>query len=385
MATWWRPSGAVVTIGTGGNRIKVHKAADVFPLLEGKAFEELCQSIERNGLLHQIVVDRDGILLDGRNRFLACEKVGVHRGKSIVFGGGPEAQLDYIADVNMVRRHLTAKQRKDIAVDMVPLYADAAKQRQRAGTLASDDAKGKATEKAAKAMGLSTSTVERALAATKPEGAGQRKSQRVLRKELTEYQLANHVPDSALVPLIRFTEWGPESEEAWRSIGIDPYHPKAKAKAAPPKVKSDPSARRNAKEAARVARLVDSLHIRTEDEVEANEALTAMTPKYASPSEGKGSRTATDFDYVDRLVRTICNHVELVDPVYDVWPKLPDEARGPLADLLEGARDRLTAVLELIDVFEAARQDAADTAAVNEEAEDLEAGRGYFFPEASAP
>jgi hypothetical protein len=57
---------------------KVHPAASVFPLLEGQEFDELVESVRKNGILHPVVVRRtaDGDeLIDGRNRLRAAEAV----------------------------------------------------------------------------------------------------------------------------------------------------------------------------------------------------------------------------------------------------------------------------------------------------------------------
>ena len=56
--------------------MKFHPAADFFPLLNGKEFEKLKADIEANGLLEPIMVHEDQIL-DGRNRWLACEDLGI--------------------------------------------------------------------------------------------------------------------------------------------------------------------------------------------------------------------------------------------------------------------------------------------------------------------
>ena len=50
----------------------VHPAADLFPMVEGDEFRDLCADIKERGLAQPITVDRDGLLLDGRNRLMAC-------------------------------------------------------------------------------------------------------------------------------------------------------------------------------------------------------------------------------------------------------------------------------------------------------------------------
>jgi hypothetical protein len=55
--------------------MKVHVLAAVFPLIEGKAFDEFCETI-RPGLKDPIV-QLDGQILDGVNRQRACDRTGV--------------------------------------------------------------------------------------------------------------------------------------------------------------------------------------------------------------------------------------------------------------------------------------------------------------------
>ena len=55
--------------------MEFHPISECFPLIEGVEFDELVKDILANGLIHPISV-YEGKILDGRNRFLACEKAG---------------------------------------------------------------------------------------------------------------------------------------------------------------------------------------------------------------------------------------------------------------------------------------------------------------------
>ena len=51
----------------------VHPLAAVFPMMTDDELQDLADDIREHGLLHPIVLDADGVLIDGRNRLRACE------------------------------------------------------------------------------------------------------------------------------------------------------------------------------------------------------------------------------------------------------------------------------------------------------------------------
>ena len=86
--------------------MKVHRLAKYFPVLEGEEFDLLVKDIEINGQLEPIVMVGDEVL-DGINRYRACEQLGV-RPKTVEFSG-TDAK-GYVVSMNIMRRHLNKGQ-----------------------------------------------------------------------------------------------------------------------------------------------------------------------------------------------------------------------------------------------------------------------------------
>ena len=86
---------------------EVHPFAAAFPMMPEDELNSLVEDITVNGLRQPIVVDADGRVIDGRNRFAACEQADVAP-QFVVYDGDP---VDYIVSANVERRHLTTGQR----------------------------------------------------------------------------------------------------------------------------------------------------------------------------------------------------------------------------------------------------------------------------------
>ncbi len=111
--------------------MEFHEAANIFPLDE-EHLDELAGDIRKNGLQVRIETS-GGKIIDGRRRYLACQKVGVQPRFNEVNLADPVA---YVVSLNLHRRHLTPAQRSMCAARATELrakYADSAKERQREG------------------------------------------------------------------------------------------------------------------------------------------------------------------------------------------------------------------------------------------------------------
>lgn len=93
--------------------MNAHPVAELFPPLSDEELKELAEDITANGLLNDIVLDGQGRIIDGRNRFRACEIAGVEPSFMTWVGDDPTA---FIIAQNILRRHLDKGQRAALTV-----------------------------------------------------------------------------------------------------------------------------------------------------------------------------------------------------------------------------------------------------------------------------
>lgn len=96
----------------------IHPYADKFPMLPPAEHEELRESIRANGLRNPVVADRDGQLIDGRNRNKACEELGIEPDVTVYEG---DDIAEYVIDCNVTRRNMSTGAR---AMAMALVYSE---------------------------------------------------------------------------------------------------------------------------------------------------------------------------------------------------------------------------------------------------------------------
>ncbi len=96
-------------------KYELHAACSAWPEMKPKELRDLAEDIAAHGLRDPITLTPDGLLLDGRNRALACEMAGVEPATAI-FDGDP---LRFSLSRNKHRRHLTTDQIAIIAAELV--------------------------------------------------------------------------------------------------------------------------------------------------------------------------------------------------------------------------------------------------------------------------
>ena len=152
-----------------------HPLADLFPLLEGADFADLVADIRDHGQRLPIIVHQ-GQILDGRNRYRAALEADVDPILETLPDDADPRQI--VRSLNLTRRHLTTDQRAAIAAELVPAFAEAARQRQLAGKPVAEDQKGTAAEQAGRELAVSEATVKRALARQRDDPGAHERARR---------------------------------------------------------------------------------------------------------------------------------------------------------------------------------------------------------------
>ena len=96
-----------------------HPLANIFPLMAADEYVALKSDIRQYGLREAIWI-LDGQILDGRNRFKACQEVGVTPLLKEYQGDDPAA---FVVSLNLKRRHLSESQRAMVAAKLANMPA----------------------------------------------------------------------------------------------------------------------------------------------------------------------------------------------------------------------------------------------------------------------
>lgn len=150
----------------------VHPAARLLPPEPEERVRELAESIRENGQREEIVL-LDGQILDGCTRGRSCELLGISPRTREATREESARPYALVVDLNLRRRHLNESQRALVGTALLPLLEEEARQRQAAALKkgpsapqgahgAAPRAQGKSAAIAAKAVGVSTRTLERA-------------------------------------------------------------------------------------------------------------------------------------------------------------------------------------------------------------------------------
>jgi ParB-like chromosome segregation protein Spo0J len=92
---------------------EIHPLANLFPALAEADLKTLADDIAVHGL-HEPIWLHDGRIVDGRNRYRACEIAGVQP-EFRTYAGDESSLLSFVVSLNLHRRHLNESQRAMVA------------------------------------------------------------------------------------------------------------------------------------------------------------------------------------------------------------------------------------------------------------------------------
>jgi len=132
--------------------LEIHPTSNIFPLMDNKEYETFKADIASIGLLQPICLHPDGRILDGRNRYKACLELGIEPRFETWNAQG--SLVMFVISMNLHRRHLNSSQKAVIAMEIEPILAQEAKERQRqaGGDKKSETAKKERQTKATKSV-----------------------------------------------------------------------------------------------------------------------------------------------------------------------------------------------------------------------------------------
>lgn len=133
-------------------KYQIHPAAELFPMMNDAELRDLSRDIKANGLVEPITLHSDGSILDGRNRYRACQLADVE--PTFTTWNGTGSPVVFVVSLNLHRRHLDESQRGMVAARLATLGEG------RPGITASIEAVSQ--PKAAEMLNVGRATVQRA-------------------------------------------------------------------------------------------------------------------------------------------------------------------------------------------------------------------------------
>ena len=138
-----------------------HPYAKLFPMLPDDRLQDLADDIRNNGLKQPIVIDGGERIIDGRNRYRACQMAGVEPVFE-PFTGSDEETLRYVISLNLHRRHLDESQRAMVAAEVATRKSGERGPAKEKGGAIAPPFGGVSQSEAAEALAVSRDSVKRA-------------------------------------------------------------------------------------------------------------------------------------------------------------------------------------------------------------------------------
>ena len=126
-----------------GVHMQPHELAELFPMMTCTEMQDLVLDIKAKGQLNPIIT-LQGKILDGRNRYLACQELGIQPVFVEYSGNDP---LGDVISWNLKRRHLSEAQRAHIAVNLANIKHGGDRKSDQAANLPFEITQSEAAEK----------------------------------------------------------------------------------------------------------------------------------------------------------------------------------------------------------------------------------------------
>jgi N6-adenosine-specific RNA methylase IME4/ParB-like chromosome segregation protein Spo0J len=192
-----------------------HAVASLFPMMSEEEYRALVEDVRTHGQREPIWT-LDNAIIDGRNRWRACEELGITPATREYQGDASMSVLvSFVLSLNLKRRHLSSSQKAVIALEVEQLLATEARERQRGGQggilLPQNfaEAKGESREQAAAIVGSNRQYVSDAkkLASEAPELLEKVRSGELSIPQAKQEYKAQFAPPPIPVPDYDDEEW----------------------------------------------------------------------------------------------------------------------------------------------------------------------------------
>jgi ParB-like chromosome segregation protein Spo0J len=157
-----------------GTELKVNPEYEaLLPKLSKEEYEALKESIRKDGQHYPIIINKEGVILDGHHRLKACRDLGVTPRFEVreYHEDDKFSEREFVITTNLYRRHLNDFQRGELGYQLYLIEKERARQRRLAGvSIKSQETSssfelevGQARDVAAKKVHLSPTTFQRLL------------------------------------------------------------------------------------------------------------------------------------------------------------------------------------------------------------------------------
>jgi hypothetical protein len=134
--------------------MEFHPVASIFPMMTDEDYKALKEDIRQYGLKNPIWI-YEGLVLDGRNRWRACDELGIPPTYH-TFSPGKASPVDFVISMNLHRRHLNETQRAMVFEKL------ATRKRGERSNASIDAFQSLTIDEAAKLGNVSTASIDRA-------------------------------------------------------------------------------------------------------------------------------------------------------------------------------------------------------------------------------